>query len=131
MFHYDCLVYYFLCVTYLYSNAVVEYPENRANDHQEGMVTLETRMRYGKISYEEKDVVVWDGEWLPPEDHVQDLARQWKSTPEALLQMISDGAGRVQTCRVVNITPLWKRALVWLVDGMMRLWGYFRGNVTD
>ena len=69
---------------------------------QSGFLLLETRIRYGKISYESKDVVTWVESWQPSERDAEDLEQNCKSTPVATLKMYGDKSGKLH--RVV-VTP--------------------------
>nr|XP_058946161.1 uncharacterized protein LOC131774155 [Pocillopora verrucosa] len=63
---------------------------------------LETRMRYGKISFESKDVVTRVENWQPSEEDAKDLEQKWKSTPVAKLKVFGNKSGEIH--RVV-VTP--------------------------
>lgn len=63
---------------------------------------LVTHMRYGKISYEGKDVVFWDPRWKPSEKAVRDLGRQWRSARVVKVQFIANDDGGVD-CHVVKV----------------------------
>ncbi|XP_022804644.1 uncharacterized protein LOC111341874 isoform X2 [Stylophora pistillata] len=69
---------------------------------QSRFLLLETRIRYGKISYESKDVVTWVESWQPSERDAEDLEQKCKSTPVATLKMYGDKSGELH--RVV-VTP--------------------------
>ncbi|XP_022807625.1 uncharacterized protein LOC111344646 isoform X2 [Stylophora pistillata] len=47
----------------------------------EGTVLLDTMMRFGRISYEEEDVKVWDRRWQPSETVVRHLSKDWMLRP--------------------------------------------------
>ena len=70
-------------------------------DYPEGKVLLDTKMRYGEISYDDEDVQSWDQRWRPSEKTVQHLARDWRSIPVAKVLFISNGVGDVY-CNVVK-----------------------------
>ena len=57
---------------------------------------LETRMRYGKISFESKDVVTRVENWQPSEEDAEDLEQKWKSTPVAKLKVFGNKSGEIQ-----------------------------------
>ena len=63
---------------------------------------LETRMRYGKISFESKDVVTRVENWQPSEEDAKYLEQKWKSTPVAKLKLFGNKSGEIH--RVV-VTP--------------------------
>ena len=63
---------------------------------------LETRMRYGKISFKCKDVVTRVENWQPSEKDAKDLEQKWKSTPVAKLKVFGNKSGEIH--RVV-VTP--------------------------
>ena len=71
-------------------------------DCPEGMVLLDTLMRYGEISYDDEDVQSWDQRWHPSEKTVQDLGRDWRSIPVAKVLFISNGVGGVY-CKVFKV----------------------------
>ena len=54
---------------------------------------LETHLRYGKISSENKDVVEWQQGWQPSEIVIQDLKEKWKLVPDAEVLFTADGDG--------------------------------------
>ena len=56
---------------------------------------LETRMRYGKISFESKDVVTRVENWQPSEEDAKDLEQKWKSTPVAKLKVFGNKIGEI------------------------------------
>ena len=56
---------------------------------------LETRMRYGKISFESKDVVTRVENWQPSEEDAKDLEQKWKSTPVAKLKVFGNKSGEI------------------------------------
>ena len=58
-------------------------------------VLLDTRLRYGKISYKKGDVVDWKERWQPSERHMSHLMEDYLSTPEARVLFIADGYGGV------------------------------------
>ena len=59
-------------------------------------VLLDTRLRYGKISYLKEDVVDRKEGWQPSERHMSHLGVDYLSTPEARVRFISDGYGGVR-----------------------------------
>ena len=74
-----------------------------STDHeQSGFLLLETRMHYGKISFESKDVVTRVENWQPSEEDAEDLEQKWKSTPVAKLKVFGNKSGEIH--RVV-VTP--------------------------
>ena len=73
-------------------------------------VLLDTRLRYGKISYQKEDVVDWKEGWQPSERLMSHLGKDYLSTPDARVRFISDGYGGVRD--VVTRTaaaPDWKK----------------------
>lgn len=65
-------------------------------DHQKGTLLLETHMRYGKI-------------WLPSEETVEVLERDWKSVRDAKVQFIVSEFGRVNCHVTKERRRFWKR----------------------
>lgn len=63
---------------------------------------LETRLRYGIISFEENDVEVWHQRWQPSEKAVQDLGQKWESIRDAKVKFIANNAGGVN-CHVFKV----------------------------
>lgn len=63
-------------------------------NHPKGTVLLETHLRYGKISSENKDVVEWQQGWQPSEIVMQDLEKKWKLVPDAKVLFTADGDGQ-------------------------------------
>ena len=57
---------------------------------------LETCLRYGKISFDSKDVVTRVGSWQPSERDEDDLQQKWESTPVATLKMFVDKNGELR-----------------------------------
>ena len=68
---------------------------------------LETRMRYGEISYQDNDVLRREDSWLPSERNKSDLRRDHSLTYDAKVQFVSQGNGEV-TIHVVDVTPCWR-----------------------
>ena len=67
-----------------------------STDHeQSGFLLLETRMHYGKISFESKDVVTRVENWQPSEEDAKDLEQKWKSTPVAKLKVFGNKIGEI------------------------------------
>lgn len=62
---------------------------------------LDTRLRNGEISYQEKDIVMWIDGWKPSDRHVALLKNQHASTPEAEVVFIAGGNGVV----TYSVTP--------------------------
>ena len=81
---------------------------NAPADYLEGMVLLDTLMRYGQISYDKRHVVRWDHRWHPSEKTVQDLERDWKLITVARVQFRTDGVSGVY-CEVfkVDLISMW------------------------
>ena len=67
-------------------------------------VLLETRMRYGEISYHNEDVLKWKERWQPSERLENDLRMDHQKKPEVKVRFYSDKYGRVQ-CTVIETTP--------------------------
>jgi len=67
---------------------------------------LETRMRYGEISYKTKDVLRRKDNWQPSEKNISDLRKLHRSTYDAKVQFVSQGNGEI-TMHVVDVTPCW------------------------
>lgn len=65
-------------------------------DHQKGTLLIETHMRYGKI-------------WLPSEETVEVLERDWKSVRDAKVQFIVSEFGRVNCHVTKERRRFWKR----------------------
>ena len=84
-------------------------------DYPEGMVLLDTLMRYGEISYDDEDVQSWDQRWHPSEKTVQDLGRDWRSIPVAKVLFISNGVGGVY-CKVFKVVKPREGFWSWLCD---------------
>ena len=77
--------------------------------YPEGTVLLDTRIRYGRISFEGRDVRIWDQTWKPSEKVTQDIARDWGSIPVANVQFVSLGSdGVTYTVSKVPPRPSWK-----------------------
>ena len=60
---------------------------------------LSTVMRYGVISYETEDVVIWenDKKWRVSPNAAPRLEEEWKSVPIASLKLVTDDDGVVKT----------------------------------
>ena len=67
-------------------------------------VLLETRMRYGAISYHSEDVLKWKERWQPSERLENVLRKHHLKKPEVKVRFHSDEYGRVQ-CTVIETTP--------------------------
>ena len=97
-------MFFFLNLTSSPAPPVVLDVDSIPADYPEGMVLLDTQMRYGEISYDDEDVQSWDQKWHPSEKTVQDLARDWRSIPVAKVMFITNGVGGVY-CKVVGMKP--------------------------
>lgn len=67
-------------------------------------VKLETYLRYGKISFEKKDVLIWDGIWRPPEKEEKRLEHDWKERRIAKLTIYVDDNGEMREADVKSLT---------------------------
>ena len=63
--------------------------------YPEGAILLDTRIRYGRISFEDGDVMIWHQRWKPSERAVKGIARDWGTVLEARVQFRSLGSGDV------------------------------------
>ncbi|KAL9963903.1 hypothetical protein ACROYT_G027458 [Oculina patagonica] len=54
-------------------------PGEAERDYPAGTVLLETRMRYGKISYQAKDIVKREDRWQPPDQVETELLERYMS----------------------------------------------------
>ena len=73
-----------------------------STDHEQSeFLLLETRMHYGKISFESKDVVTRVENWQPSEEDADDLEQKWKSTPVAKLKVFGNKSGEIQNIVVI------------------------------
>ena len=78
-----------------------------STDHEQSeFLLLETRMHYGKISFESKDVVTRVENWQPSEEDADDLEQKWKSTPVAKLKVFGNKSGEIQNI-VVTAKKAW------------------------
>ena len=72
-----------------------------------GNLKLQTRLRYGKISYDSKDVETWDRSWRPSKKEVEHLEKEWKSTRDAYLKIFVDGNGKQSKVIVDPVNTIW------------------------
>ena len=63
---------------------------NRQSDTPKKALMLKTAIRYGVISYEEKDVVERKEGWKPPPELESRLFEKWKNVPRAGLEIHSE-----------------------------------------
>ena len=56
-------------------------------DYPEGTVLLETKLRYGKLSYKKDDLVTRYKTWNPPKEIVESLKQKHASTVEAQVKI--------------------------------------------
>ena len=80
---------------------------------------LKTRLRYGKISSEENDVVEWEQGWQPSEMVVLDLEEKWKLVPDAEVQFTADGDGLVNCVIKMNCWQKFKYYM-WSICNCMK-----------
>ena len=80
---------------------------------------LKTRLRYGKISSEENDVVEWEQGWQPSEMVVLDLEEKWKLVPDAEVQFTADGDGLVNCVIKMNYWQKFKYYM-WSICNCMK-----------
>ena len=72
----------------------------------EGTVLLETRLRYGELSYTERDLVTKESTWRPPEEISKSLQRKYATTREAEVKIeVKENNKIVQN--VAIIYPWW------------------------
>lgn len=65
-------------------------------------VVLDTYLRYGEISYGDRDVQIRDKGWRPPKIVVDSLKRKYGSSRIMGLTIFVDGSGKVKG---VNVKP--------------------------
>lgn len=92
-------------------------------DYPAGTVLLETRMRYGEISYQETDVVTREDEWKPPDECEADLMARYRSSAEAKVKFLSKGNGDIHFVVNVDETPCWRKCCMFFVNCFL---GFFR-----
>ena len=75
-----------------------------------GTVLLSTKIRYGVISYETEDVTIWedDKKWRVSAEEACRLEKDWKSTPTAQLELLTDSKGVVKT-KVKDVSTIIER----------------------
>lgn len=100
-------------------------PDSRP-DFLEGTVLLETVMRFGRISYEEEYVKVWDHSWQPSEATVRCLSNDWKFRPFANITFVAQANGGISYCVQPQSICVWLRAiLLTSILGFLKLgWNY-------
>ena len=76
-------------------------------NYPEGTVLLDTRLRYGVLSYDVDDLQKMEENWYPPHEILQSLQKQYKSTPEAQVQFVFRQNGLTQHVNILRY-PLWK-----------------------
>jgi len=91
--------------TTIYGTAEYSYPD--------GTVLLDTLVLYGKISYEEENVKIWEPGWKPSERAVLDLEREWQSVPVANVQFVVNADGGVN-CNVLEVQSPNKGLFSWV-----------------
>lgn len=81
------------------------FQEGSKTSYPRGTVLLSTRMRYGVVSYENTDVATWKdgGKWRLSDVFAGLLREEWKSTPVARLELVTDD-NRVATVKVTDET---------------------------
>ena len=104
------LLYNFVHETYIITGFFVQIPaislgaSGSSPIYPADTVLLETRMRYGAISYHSEDVLKWKERWQPSERLENDLRMHHQKKPEVKVRFHSDKYGRVQ-CTVIETTP--------------------------
>lgn len=102
------------CLTLSPAIRVIPDAGSASADYPDGTVLLDTHLLYGEISHDEEDVqLIWEKGWRPYEKTVQDLAREWRSTPVAKVQFVTDGLGSVN-CKVFEVKPCKNGLCPWL-----------------
>ena len=59
-------------------------------------IVLQTQLRHGQISFEDKDVVITKGNLRVPQDQITKLDQDYKETPSADLFIASDSKGNLR-----------------------------------
>lgn len=90
-----------------YSHLVLVSTAESHLSYPDGSVLLETRLRYGKLSYEIHDVKKIENGWQPPEKLKKHLEKQYSSTPEAKVSMVVHENQINYFVQEVAITPSW------------------------
>jgi len=73
----------------------------------EGTLLLDTRLRFGELSYADDDLVVRENTWYPPEEILQSLRRQFGSTPEVQVKLVVRQNTVVQNVYILK-HPWWR-----------------------
>ena len=76
-------------------------------NYPEGTVLLDTRLRYGELSYDVDDLQKMEENWYPPQEIRQSLQNQYKSTPEAQVKLVVRQNRLIQNVNILKY-PLWK-----------------------
>ena len=93
----------------------------------EGTVLLETVIRFGRISYEEEDVNVWDQRWEPSGMTVRELSNDWMFKPLANIRFVATANGGVTHIVRPQSIAIWLSAVLracilgvlrWLFSGL-------------
>ena len=98
-------------------------------DYPAGTVLLETRMRYGEISYQETDVVKRVDGWQPSDKNKADLKELHGLTPEAKVTFFSEGNGaiscNVDEKKVAEEIPWWRKCMICVAACAAACWAGF------
>ena len=65
-------------------------------DYPAGTTLLQTRLRYGVISYKKKHIVKREGKWKPSERQASELMNRYKSTDDMTVRFVSQGSGGIK-----------------------------------
>lgn len=111
-------------------------PVDASPCYLEGTVLLDTIMCFGRISYEEEDLKVWDRRWQPSETMVRHLSNDWMLRPLANVRFVATANGGVSSSvRPQNIlSSLFSYSLyirffqiLWTCMSTFEFSGYFCG----
>ena len=80
-------------------------------------------MRFGRISYEEEDVNVWNQRWEPPGMIVRHLSKDWMFRPLANIRFVATADGNVSYRVVPQSIAIWLSAVLpgilnWFFSGL-------------
>ncbi|XP_022804620.1 uncharacterized protein LOC111341860 isoform X2 [Stylophora pistillata] len=78
----------------------------------EGTVLLDTVMRFGRISYKDEDVKVWDHRWKPSETIVRRMSNDWMFRPLAKISFVAQANGGVSYSVLPQSICVWLRAIL-------------------
>jgi len=94
---------------------------------------VKARLRYGQLSKSDKDTMVRNKQWTPPDDLLSDISDRFKDVAEAYLEIYrveETGVIRVKITKksfICAIIEIVSGVITWITDNTRQLFQWARG----